>query len=240
MNTQLVDRRHYLIIARKPHLRVLLLAVAALWLVSVAGAVWWAVKAAAPELLETRDERDALAIELTEAKQELAQVKQSISTLKRADQISQAANTELQATLAEREEQIAGLRADVEFYEQLVGATGQRRGLSVHQAQFRSEDAGTWRYTLTLIQNLNRAAISQGQMSFAIEGVKDGKLTTLRWPTLKQQENAEAQPFSFRYFQQLEGSIALPEDFTPQRVRVQLRASGSTVDQTIAWQRSTD
>ena len=43
------------------------------------------------------------------------------------------------------------------------------------------------------------------------------------------------QDYAFRYFQQLEGSVMLPPDFTPQRVRVSLRGEGAAVDQTMAW-----
>ncbi|WP_297114991.1 DUF6776 family protein [Thermomonas sp.] len=60
-------------------------------------------------------------------------LQQDVATLKRSDQISRQANTELQGTLAERDEEIASLRADIAFYERFVGATAQRRGLSVHE-----------------------------------------------------------------------------------------------------------
>src|SRR5690606_36493793 len=56
-------------------------------------------------------------------------LEQEVATLRRSDQISREANRGLQRTLAERDEEIAGLRADVAFYERFVGATGQRRGL---------------------------------------------------------------------------------------------------------------
>src|SRR3546814_19579440 len=56
-------------------------------------------------------------------------------------QISRDANRDLQGTLAERDEEIAGLRADVAFYERFVGATGQRRGLTVHQPPLPTEPA---------------------------------------------------------------------------------------------------
>src|SRR3546814_12474943 len=44
-------------------------------------------------------------------------LEQQVATLKRSDQISRDANRDLQGTLAERDEEIAGLRADVAFYE---------------------------------------------------------------------------------------------------------------------------
>src|SRR3546814_8764360 len=67
-------------------------------------------------------------------------LEQQVATLKRSDQISRDANRDLQGTLAERDEEIAGLRADVAFYERFVGATGQRRGLTVHQLHLQPQD----------------------------------------------------------------------------------------------------
>lgn len=164
-----------------------------------------------------------------------AELKQQVSTLKRSDQISRNANIELQSTLAEREEEISGLRADVAFYERLVGSTGQRQGLRVHEAKFSAQGAGTWHYTVTLTQNLNRGSISKGTMRLSVDGVRGGKLSTIKWDDLLQKPGAPAKPFSFRYFQQLDDSVMLPPGFTPQRVRVSLNANGKAVDQTFAW-----
>jgi hypothetical protein len=137
--------------------------------------------------------------------------------------------------LAEREEEVSGLRADVAFYERLVGSTGQRLGLRVHEAKFAPETGGTWHYTVTLTQNLNRGAISKGSMRFVVDGVRAGKLGTVKWEELVQTPNAPGKPFSFRYFQQLEDSVMLPPGFTPQRVRVTLQGNAGTVEQTFTW-----
>jgi hypothetical protein len=160
------------------------------------------------------------------------ELEQRAATLARSDQISRDANRDLQGTLAERDEEIAGLHADVAFYERLVGSTGQRRGLNAHEVVFAPEAAGTGHYTITLTQNLNRGAISKGTMRFAVEGVRAGKLASIKWDELLQKPDSPGQPFSFRYFQQLEGSVMLPAGFTPQRVRVQLNGGG---DQVFDW-----
>lgn len=166
---------------------------------------------------------------------QIDEMKQREATLQASDRISRAANTDVQASLAERDEEIAGLRADVAFYERLVGATSQRKGLNAHSVEFSPETAGTWHYSVVLTQNLNRGAISQGQMRFSVEGVKDGKLTTVSWDDLHQRKGVPGQDYSFRYFQQLTGSVMLPRDFTPQRVRVSLSGSGGATTQNFDW-----
>ena len=236
MSTPNPDKPRFVIVPLRPHARVVLVVVGLLWIGSVLAAWMSATRLAAPGMDRLRQELSLTDRRADEAEALVAQLRQNVATLRRSDQISRSANTELQASLAEREEEVSGLRADVAFYERLVGATGQRRGLSVHEAVFEPETGGTWRYTITVTQNLNRGAISKGEARFAVEGVSGGRLQTVPWTELLQKPDAPGQPFSFRYFQQLEGSIALPADFTPQRVRVQLRSGGSTVDQAFDWQ----
>ncbi|HSX63806.1 MAG TPA: DUF6776 family protein, partial [Pseudoxanthomonas sp.] len=50
---------------------------------------------------------------------------------------------------------------------------------------------------------------------------------------------AGGQDYSFRYFQQLDGNVMLPADFTPQRVKVQLRGEDVAVEQAFDWKLAT-
>ena len=163
-------------------------------------------------------------------------LQQQVATLRRSDQISRDANGALQKTLAEREEEIAGLRADVAFYERLVGATEQRRGLSVHALHLVPQAADVWHFTSTLTQNLNRGAISEGALSLAIEGTQGGALRQFEWGALRQRPGADGVPYSFKYFQQVNGEVFLPKGFTPTRVVVRLQPrGGSAIEQAYPW-----
>ncbi len=215
--------------------RALRIGLAVAWLLSLLLVALVATRLAAPGLDHVRDNARQAQREVEQRQRQIDELSQRVVTLERSDQISRAANTELQASLAERDEEISALRADVAFYERLVGSTSQRKGLSVHSIEFTPEEAGTWRYRAVLTQNLNRGAISQGQMRITVEGVRDGKLASIGWDDLLQRKAAEGQPYSFRYFQELDGSVMLPKDFTPQRVRVLLRGNGGNAEQTFDW-----
>lgn len=226
----------YAIVRRGPDRRRLWWAVGALaWTLSIGLAWVWSGRLAAPRLPMLSQSLDAAQARLQRVQERLATLEQQRATLARSDQISRAANSAVQGELAEREEQMAALRTKLAFYERLAGATGKPRGLNVHSAQFVAEDGGTWRYLIVLTQNLNRSETSLGQMRFVIEGVRGGKLATIDWDTLHQRESAPAQSYSFRYFQQVQGSVMLPGDFTPQRVRVSLRGDHGALDQAVAW-----
>ncbi len=223
MSAPAPDPRFVIVPARRhPWLWAGLIAV--LWLGSLA-AVWW--------LMGTSDA--GTAAPATPSPGQAAQAQQ-LATLQMSDRISRQANRELQQTLAEREEEVAGLRADVAFYERLVGATGQRRGLNVHEIQMRRDNDGSWRYTATLTQNINRGAVTKGDLTLSVEGTRDGKLVRLDWGQLLQKPQAPPQRFEFRYFQRLEGSVLLPQGFVPGRVIARVRADGGgNAEQAFAW-----
>jgi hypothetical protein len=166
----------------------------------------------------------------------IAGLEQRVATLSRSDQISREANRDLQSTLAERDEEIASLRADVAFYERFVGATGQRHGLAVHDLRLQAQDAQVWKFTATLTQNLNRGAVNSGRLTVAVEGSVGGRMQKADWATLRQQADAAGLPYSFKYFQQVEGDLLLPAGMKPVRVVVRLQpAGGAAVEQSFTW-----
>jgi hypothetical protein len=174
--------------------------------------------------------------QLQAQQRKIDQLEQRAATLARSDQISRDANGDLQSTLAERDEEIAGLRADVAFYERFVGATAQRRGLTVHELQLQPSSDLTWHFVATLTQNLNRGAVNAGRLLVSVEGTRAGKLQRLAWADLRQQPNALGVEYSFKYFQQVEGDLMLPADFKPTRVAVRLvPQSGSPLEQSFSW-----
>ena len=193
---------------------------------------WWLQ---APPVDDPQARLAASQARLEQQQAQIAELRQRVAILSRSDQISREANRDVQSMLAEKDEEIAGLRGDVAFYERFVGSSGARKGLTVHSAEFAREAGGSWRYEIVVTQSLNRGGLTQGQMQFSVEGVRQGQLATVNWDELHQKTAAPAQEYSFRYFQRLGGSVILPAGFTPQRVKVTLRGGGANVDQALAW-----
>lgn len=209
------------------------------WLASLVALWWYAGIRFAPD-----DNTSLLRLRFGEVEQEqrtsvaeIAQLKEQLAVSQRADQVSRTANEALQKSLRDSEEEIAGLRADLGFYQRLVGGSAERRGLTVHEfALSRIGDSGGYAYALTLTQNLKKGAVSEGEIAMEIEGVRDQKLARLAWPDLAPDASQATLRFNFKYFQKLEGSFMLPAGFTPNRVKVRAQAkSGEITEQTFPW-----
>lgn len=208
-------------------------AVIVVFLLALAFGAWglWRVFAPAPD-----DPRPQLRAQQAR----IASLEQQVATLSRSDQISRDANRDLQRTLAERDEEIAGLRADLAFYERFVAGTAPRHGLGVQALQLQNEGGRAFHFTATLTQTATRDALNQGRLTLSIEGSRGGHMQRLDWPALRQQANAPGVDYAFKYFQQVEGDVLLPPGLQPIRVTARLQpASGDAVEQSFTWRDAT-
>lgn len=212
------------------------LLLAALWLATIAGAALAGAHYAAPLMGSIQGQLVALRDASSRLQTELADAQATASSADRDAQVAQTANRELQDTLREREQEIAALRADLGFYQRLVGGT-QRRTLGVHEIKLAPlADPRAFSFALTLTQNLKKAALTEGRAEIAVEGVRDGRVVTVPWTQLSGREDDEPLRFSFKYFQRLEGTLALPEGLLPNRILVTAASgAGERAEQAVAW-----
>ncbi|MBW8822906.1 MAG: hypothetical protein JF567_01500 [Xanthomonadales bacterium] len=165
----------------------------------------------------------------------VADLQQALANARKSDEISRAANAELQKTLAQRDEEIASLKADAAFYQKFVGASADKRPLAV-QAVRMHQQAAVWRFEAMIAQNTNRDADNSGRLTLGLEGMQDGKLRKLAWSDLRQNAGSDGIPYDFKLFQRVSGDIALPPGFAPTRVLTHLQpVIGAAVDNSFAW-----
>lgn len=208
-------------------------AVIVVFLLALAFGGWGAWRALAPP-------PDDLRPQLRAQQRRIADLEQRVATLSRSDQISRDANRDLQRTLAERDEEIAGLRADLAFYERFVGGTAPRHGLGVQALQLRNEGGRAWHFIATLTQTATRDALNRGALTLAVEGSRGGRMQRLDWAALRQQPGAAGVGYAFKYFQQVEGDVLLPPGLQPIRVTARLQPDGGdAVEQSFTWRDAT-
>ena len=177
---------------------------------------WW-VQSAPGSVQAERD--------LQRAEETIAGLRQRLAIAERGAQVTGAANEALREQVAAQEERIAGLESDVAFYRRLLGSGGSQKGLAVHALQLTATNApDVYRYQLTLSQNLNQAKIVAGEYALQVEGVLDGSMVRLDGGRLEMMPAAGQARFEFKYFQELRGSLRIPDGFVPDSLVVELTA----------------
>ena len=137
----------------------------------------------------------------------IEELQQRVATLSRSDQISRDANTRRAGhRWPNATRKSPGLRADVAFYERLVGGSGPAPGPGVHEARLcRRGGAAAWHYHGHPDPEPQSRRVSKGEMRFAVEGVRGGKLSTVAGTNCCRSRRRPGKNISFRYFQQLGG-----------------------------------
>jgi len=166
----------------------------------------------------------ARAFELSKRNEDL---QNQLAILQRDRQVSQIADRVLQKNLAERDEEIRGLRADQAFYSKLVGADAQPGGLAVHGIALKPiARTRAFNFAVTLTHSAEGGKEIDGKLSLAVEGIRADKLVVLDWSELGGPAASGGLPFAFKYFQQVQGTLMLPAGFTPNRIRITLEPQG--------------
>ncbi|MEM9305542.1 MAG: DUF6776 family protein [Pseudomonadota bacterium] len=201
---------------RAPWLLALILAFGA-----VGAAIGWFGRGLEPrEVGELRNEAQLLA-------GQQAVLEQDLATARRGEQVTREAYEGLRQEIIVLEAELREARSDVAFYQRLLGAGGTRRGLAVHALRVRDTASPLhYRFRLTLSQNLEKAAVVDGRVTVAAEGISGDRMVELDADDLDLRIGDGTSAFEFKYFQEFDGSLRFPDGFVPERIIVELDVEG--------------
>ena len=192
----------------------------------------------ADELIYANYHVEALQQDLQTALEQLDAENARAAVAEREADVVRRANALLRASERKRQDEIANLQADLAFYRRLGGANGAQAPLAVHYLELQPTQAPrVYRIIFTLTQNMRWASVISGHVQLGVDGIRDGVAQHLTEKQLLA-ESAEPLNFQFKYFQQLEGLITLPEDFEASRLTIYLKSRSLSVpvEQSMEWQ----
>lgn len=185
---------------------------------------------AAPEIINHK-------AQLRRLNAENEDLKQQVANLQRSQQVTDIATTSLRKSLADRDEQISALRADLGFYSRLLGNNAAHDGLKVQDVQLQPVSGShAWNLSISLTQSLKRDQDTTGNAIVSVDGLRGDKVVQLSWPMLGDAAQKDGIPFRFKYFQQLHATIVLPADMRPTRLQIEAHPTGgASVARAITW-----
>ena len=175
--------------------------------------------------------KDALSTEIETLREEKA-------VLKRAAQIERQAYNELDATLKALQSEILELKEELAFYRGIVSPRDASRGLRLQK--FTIDENGhsrSFRYKVVLSQVLKNDRLAYGKVRLAFEGLFKGQPKILKLREVTEKRINELN-YKFKYFQNIEGNVEMPEGFTPSRIVLQIYPRGrhsEVIEKTFDW-----
>ena len=167
----------------------------------------------------------------TELRERIARLESRIATLETEVTVVRGANRQLMRTEDQRQQDLASLRAEVDFYQRLAQAGGRQAGLAVHSVEvIPGFSPRRWRFSVALIQRLQRAETTTGRLRVQLEGLRGDQPVTLGWDRLRVSGEPEELTYAFKYFAQVRGRLLLPPDFRPRQFTVILEPDDEDTD----------
>jgi hypothetical protein len=179
-----------------------------------------------PETKTLQDQVQFLSADLEMIKGHLNRAQARQVVLEKEADVLRQANRLLRQHESDRQAELGRLQAELDFYSRLAGTGGTLSGLELYRAEIiPTGSERVFQFILTLTQNIRRASIISGKTRLDVEGTIADRQVTLHWAQLSDGNTPEL-TFRFKYFQQLEGYLTLPEGFSPTRMLVTLEENG--------------
>jgi hypothetical protein len=191
----------------------------------------------APDMNRIAAQNQRLESDLKSAVRRLASAQDHAAVTERQADVLRQANSLLRESELNRQAELTLLRADLEFYRRLGGASGSQPALAVHHIErLPTQSERVHRLIFTLTQNLRWASLAEGHVKLRLEGTRANRPDSLGWRELSPSAD-QALAFNFKYFQQLEFMVTLPDGFNPIRLVVELRADilKKPLEQSFEW-----
>lgn len=159
---------------------------------------------------------------VTELEQERDSVRQQLTNLQRSSQIDREATRMAQLELTGLQEERQELEKEVEFLRNLVedGATGMLRIKDFRLSA--SDQERVYNYQFTVSQSKEDFGWTRGGVYLTISGTGRSGSETLDLPQVDP-DGVKNHKIKFRHFQNIKGSIRLPEGFAPDGVFVEIK-----------------
>ncbi len=190
------------------------------------------------ESAQASEERDRLRDRIAQLEDEAATLRAQKAIHERAREIDRHAYDQVDNSMKEQQNELLELKEQVIFYRGIVGSSDQVRGLQI--LSFRLEDNGggrNFRYRLILNQLEKSNRLIKGRVRLTLIGLQDDAQVELSHAKFSQKGD-EGELFRFKYFQEVDGDIVLPEGFVPLRIKVKASSTGKkrkSIERIYSW-----
>ena len=188
---------------------------------------------------EARIQRDELQDAVLQIEQENSALRQQLLNLEQAGTVDKQALENVQQTIVGLRENISQLEEDVLFYKQIMSPENAETGLVIGQLDLVATDnPATIRFRLELKQQGNNENLIDGYANINVVGLRDYQEISIPLSELSASVPESDIRLQFRYFQNIEGELGLPENFEPTKVQILAVASGDnakTVQKSFGW-----
>lgn len=190
-------------------------------------------------IVEAARERSALQGTIADLEDEIASLKDQIAVLETHREIDREAYREVEANLTGLQRKIQEQQDAIAFYRGIVAPADGGSGLRVQDLRLtRAPAERVYNIRLVLVQARKHDRKASGDVKVTIDGELDGVETSYAFRDLQPDGADAAWKFSFRYFQEFDRQVVLPDGFSPVKINVAVESktrSIASIEKTFSW-----
>ena len=179
---------------------------------------------------ETQQRLDQANVRLENLDQQIQLLQQQNTNLTMAQQIDRQSMESTRQEIANLHEQIDSQDEELAFYKRIMFPDTPGDGLRIESLDMNHASPGRVNYTLRLSGEDEKRKFVEGQVLLSVLGV-NGDSAESEQPIAEVDPKIQAtMDFKFRYFQDIQGEMLIPDEFEPKQIVVTARAKDAKVD----------
>lgn len=228
------------VVKDRPRLKFwLALGLITLLLVSVQVAYWLGQKKEASGHDQALSDLSAIGAKLESARQAEQNLRRQLESAKLGSEVDRQSLEDVRRELLQLKLDLASLEEENQFYRNLMAPAGNQRGLNFGVVELAdTEQARTFRYKVVMQQLATQHELITGTLNFNIVGRQRGAVKVLGLHEVSADFDSANIKLRFKYFQNIEGQLVLPDGFEPERIELEARSTGknaTTIDKRFGW-----
>ncbi len=166
-------------------------------------------------------DQQQLSADISLLRVENEELRKQIAILDRTSVMDRHAQDEVANTIRSQREKIIQLEQDIVFYRQVVSPDSDEKGMVIGQMDINATAVPRrFRYRAVMRQYGVEDSTLVGYVNINIIGYRDGERQVIPLRDLTDDENQLDIKLGYRYFQNIEGELVIPEGFVPDQIHV--------------------
>jgi len=189
--------------------------------------------------VDAAEERQEFEEQVAGLENSIIALNEEIALLETHGDIDREAYTQVESRLTELQAKIQEQQDAIAFYRGIVSPADGNSGLRVQDFRLsRGNDEREYTIRLVLVQAMKHDRKVSGDVVLSIEGIENGEQKSYSYAELLPGDADAKWAFSFRYFQDFDRQVVLPDGFTPERITVHVESrtrSISSIEENYSW-----
>lgn len=190
-------------------------------------------------IVDARRERQELEDHIDVLNAEIVALNQEVAKLKTDRDVDSESYKQVEANLETLQAKIQEQTDAIAFYRGIVSPADGAAGLRVQDFRLtRSGSERAYNIRLVLVQSLQHDRKVTGDVGLTVEGIQNGGEMSYAYADLLADDADRGWKYSFRYFQDFDREIVLPDGFVPEQIKIEVRSktrSIASVEESFSW-----